>query len=105
MANFPIIKQLIRQIRCRSGIIFSRLVFVFIAAAFQHVQSNLSELESSANETDLVFLKGLLDNPAVKQLIQVRHEDHIHYDNSLPFDFMFISDIKEVEQYRQSLAS
>lgn len=51
---------------------FSRFDFIFSAAAFQHVRDNLTDLESTANETDLVFLKGILDNPAVKQLIQVR---------------------------------
>lgn len=46
------------------------------SAAFQHVRENVSELDSraGANETDLVFLKGLLDSPAVKQLMQVRPE-------------------------------
>jgi len=48
----------------------TRFSIFLIAAAFQHVRDNLDELEG-ANETDLVFLKGLLDNPAVKQLIQV----------------------------------
>ncbi|CAO1381367.1 unnamed protein product [Diamesa tonsa] len=43
-------------------------------AAFQHVRENVSELDSraGANETDLVFLKGLLDSPAVKQLMQIQ---------------------------------
>lgn len=60
-------------IRCRiCCIMFTRLTFVFIAAAFQHVRENLSDLENTANETDLVFLRGLLDSPAVQQLIQVR---------------------------------
>ena len=46
-------------------------------AAFQHVRENVSELDSraGANETDLVFLKGLLDSPAVKQLIHVRQNN------------------------------
>lgn len=39
--------------------------------AFQHVKDNLSEVDGGVNETDLVFLKGLLENPAVKQMIKV----------------------------------
>uniref|UniRef100_A0A182XL98 L27 domain-containing protein n=1 Tax=Anopheles quadriannulatus TaxID=34691 RepID=A0A182XL98_ANOQN len=42
-------------------------------AAFQHVRENLTDLNgrSEANETDLVFLQGILANPAVTQLIKV----------------------------------
>lgn len=40
--------------------------------AFQHVKDNISEADGVVSETDLVFLKGLLDNPAVKQMIKVR---------------------------------
>ena len=52
------------------------LLFLF-SAAFQHVCENVSELDrrAGANETDLVFLKGLLDSPAVKQLMQVRQNN------------------------------
>uniref|UniRef100_A0A182IZQ0 L27 domain-containing protein n=1 Tax=Anopheles atroparvus TaxID=41427 RepID=A0A182IZQ0_ANOAO len=41
-------------------------------AAFQHVRENLSDLNGrpEANETDLVFLQGILANPAVTQLIK-----------------------------------
>lgn len=41
--------------------------------AFQHVKNNLDDLEdrAGANETDLVFLRGLLDSPAVTQLIKI----------------------------------
>jgi hypothetical protein len=36
------------------------------------VRDNLAELESSgAQDTDLVFLKSLLDNPAVSEAIKV----------------------------------
>jgi hypothetical protein len=55
-------------------ITFLTLIFTsYFTEAFQHVRENFSELESVAvaNDTDLVFLKGLLDNPAVSQLIQV----------------------------------
>ncbi|XP_052868398.1 protein PALS2 isoform X2 [Anopheles cruzii] len=43
-------------------------------AAFQHVRDNLTELNgrSEANETDLVFLQGILANPAVTQLIKIQ---------------------------------
>lgn len=50
-------------------------LFVYqFADAYQHVKENLSELngKAGANETDLVFLRGLLDSPAVTQLIKVR---------------------------------
>ena len=48
-------------------------IFLFFPAAFQHVRENLGELNSrvGADETDLVFLKGLLDSPAVTQLMKV----------------------------------
>lgn len=41
--------------------------------AYQHVKNNLDDLEdrAGANENDLVFLQGLLDSPAVTQLIKV----------------------------------
>lgn len=44
-----------------------------LSAAFQHVRDNLSDLngKAGADENDLVFLKGLMDSPAVKQLIKV----------------------------------
>lgn len=55
----------------------------FVADAFQHVKENLSDLENAANETDLVFLKGLLDNPAVKQLIKVRKLDWLQMTSAV----------------------
>jgi hypothetical protein len=50
--------------------------FPSILAAFQHVRDNLSDLngKAGADETDLVFLKGLLASPAVTQLMKVRHK-------------------------------
>ncbi|XP_039441184.1 protein PALS2 isoform X1 [Culex pipiens pallens] len=43
-------------------------------AAFQHVRENLDDLngKSEANETDLVFLQGILENPAVTQVIKIQ---------------------------------
>ncbi|XP_053666298.1 protein PALS2 isoform X1 [Anopheles marshallii] len=43
-------------------------------AAFQHVRENLTDLNGrpEANETDLVFLQGILANPAVTQLIKIQ---------------------------------
>lgn len=35
------------------------------------MRNNLSELEENANDTDLAFLRGLLDNPAVSEAIKV----------------------------------
>ncbi|XP_058818233.1 uncharacterized protein LOC131681453 isoform X4 [Topomyia yanbarensis] len=41
-------------------------------AAYQHVRDNLEDLDgkTEANETDLVFLQGILENPAVTQMIK-----------------------------------
>ncbi|XP_052894341.1 protein PALS2 isoform X3 [Anopheles moucheti] len=43
-------------------------------AAFQHVRENLTDLNGrpEANDTDLVFLQGILANPAVTQLIKIQ---------------------------------
>ncbi|XP_021701679.1 MAGUK p55 subfamily member 6 isoform X4 [Aedes aegypti] len=43
-------------------------------AAFQHVRDNVEDLseKSEANETDLVFLQGILQNPAVTQMIKIQ---------------------------------
>ncbi|KAG8330382.1 MAGUK p55 sub member 6 [Homalodisca vitripennis] len=40
--------------------------------AFQHVRDNMEELNGSAGakETDLLFLRTLLDSPVVKSLVQ-----------------------------------
>lgn len=56
---------------CASRSEFSIWFFYLFTAAFQHVRNNLSELEETANDTDLAFLKGLLDNPAVSEAIKV----------------------------------
>ncbi|XP_076255969.1 MAGUK p55 subfamily member vari isoform X3 [Rhynchophorus ferrugineus] len=43
-------------------------------AAFQHVRQNIEDLDgkSGINETDLIFLKGLMDSPALKNLVKVQ---------------------------------
>ncbi|XP_015174510.1 PREDICTED: MAGUK p55 subfamily member 6 isoform X2 [Polistes dominula] len=41
-------------------------------AAFMHVRENLEELGKVANDTDLLFLKGLLDSPVVNSLVKVQ---------------------------------
>ncbi|XP_058818230.1 protein PALS2 isoform X1 [Topomyia yanbarensis] len=43
-------------------------------AAYQHVRDNLEDLDgkTEANETDLVFLQGILENPAVTQMIKIQ---------------------------------
>jgi hypothetical protein len=45
----------------------------FISAAMQQVLENLTELPSStgAEEIDLIFLKGIMENPIVKSLAKV----------------------------------
>lgn len=43
-----------------------------VPEAFQHVRDNMQELNGAgAKETDLLFLRHLLDSPVVKGLVQV----------------------------------
>lgn len=54
--------------------VFCLVLFVaFILAAMQQVLDNLTELPSStgAEEIDLIFLKGIMENPIVKSLAKV----------------------------------
>ncbi|XP_043502004.1 protein PALS2 isoform X3 [Polistes fuscatus] len=46
--------------------------FKSTSAAFMHVRENLEELGKVANDTDLLFLKGLLDSPVVTSLVKVQ---------------------------------
>ncbi|XP_019867829.1 protein PALS2 isoform X1 [Aethina tumida] len=43
-------------------------------AAFRHVRENIDELDgqNGINETDLIFLKGLMDSPVMKNLVKVQ---------------------------------
>lgn len=43
------------------------------SAAFNHVKDNITELNgrAGANETDLIFLKGLMDSSVLKSLVKV----------------------------------
>ncbi|XP_049802744.1 protein PALS2 isoform X2 [Schistocerca nitens] len=43
-------------------------------AAFQHVRDNIEELNGrvGANDTDLIFLKGLMDSPVMRSLVKVQ---------------------------------
>ncbi|XP_033207772.1 MAGUK p55 subfamily member 6 isoform X2 [Belonocnema kinseyi] len=41
-------------------------------AAFMHVRDNIEELGKVADETNLLFLKGLLDDPVVESLVRVQ---------------------------------
>lgn len=45
----------------------------FITAAFEHVRDNIDELDGKCgiDETDLIFLKGLMDSPVMKSLVKV----------------------------------
>lgn len=50
------------------------IIFIlFVIAAFQHVRDNMDEINNhvKAKETDIIFLKNLMDNPTVKSLIKV----------------------------------
>ncbi|XP_063993784.1 protein PALS2 isoform X2 [Diachasmimorpha longicaudata] len=42
------------------------------SAAFMHVRDNIQELGTVADDTDLLFLKGLLDSPVVTSLIKLQ---------------------------------
>ncbi|XP_033207773.1 MAGUK p55 subfamily member 6 isoform X3 [Belonocnema kinseyi] len=44
----------------------------FENAAFMHVRDNIEELGKVADETNLLFLKGLLDDPVVESLVRVQ---------------------------------
>jgi len=44
---------------------------VTVPAAFMHVRDNIEELGKVADDTDLLFLKGLLDSPVVTSLVKV----------------------------------
>lgn len=44
---------------------------VTVPAAFMHVRDNLEKLGKVADDTDLLFLKGLLDSPVVNSLVKV----------------------------------
>ncbi|XP_018402444.1 PREDICTED: MAGUK p55 subfamily member 6 isoform X2 [Cyphomyrmex costatus] len=45
---------------------------VTVPAAFMHVRDNIEELGKVADDTDLLFLKGLLDSPVVTSLVKVQ---------------------------------
>lgn len=45
---------------------------VTVPAAFMHVRDNIEQLgKVAADDTDLLFLKGLLDSPVVNSLVKV----------------------------------
>lgn len=46
---------------------------MIVTAAFQHVRDNMDEINYhvKAKETDIIFLKTLMDNPTVESLIKV----------------------------------
>lgn len=46
---------------------------MLVLAAFRHVRENIDELDgqNGINETDLIFLKGLMDSPVMKNLVKV----------------------------------
>lgn len=55
---------------------------VTVPAAFMHVRDNLEELGKVADDTDLLFLKGLLDSPVVTSLVKVSEQRKFSYSNS-----------------------
>jgi hypothetical protein len=44
-----------------------------VTAAFQHVRENIEDLNGrvGAHDTDLIFLKGLMDSPIMRSLVKV----------------------------------
>jgi len=50
-----------------------KIFFLIVTAAFQHVRDNMDEINYhvKAKETDIIFLKTLMDNPSVESLIKV----------------------------------
>ncbi|XP_070502108.1 protein PALS2 isoform X1 [Chironomus tepperi] len=72
-------------------------------AAFQHVKEHLTELDVQANDTDLVFLKGLLDNPAVAEAIRIQDKLEDPPEPSKPVRLGNIRLIRELEE-RYSVA-
>lgn len=72
---------IIKIILLHNGLKFTFFVFfyvAFISAAMQQVLENLTELPSStgAEEIDLIFLKGIMENPIVKSLAKVNRFIH-----------------------------
>ncbi|XP_058447800.1 protein PALS2 isoform X2 [Malaya genurostris] len=67
-------------------------------AAFQHVRDNLEELDgkTEANETDLVFLQGILENPAVTQVIKIQDKLEEASPPLIPIRLNNISLVREV---------
>ncbi|OAD60842.1 hypothetical protein WN48_04657 [Eufriesea mexicana] len=56
------------------------------SAAFMHVRDNLEELGKVADDTDLLFLKGLLDSPVVTSLVKVSE----HFQTGVLFFLRYI---------------
>lgn len=50
-----------------------KICILIVTAAFQHVRDNMDEINYhvKAKETDIIFLKTLMDNPTVESLIKV----------------------------------
>lgn len=47
---------------------------LWLSAAFQHVRDNIDGLNGTAGiqDTDLIFLKALMDSPVMRGLVKVR---------------------------------
>lgn len=60
-----------------AAIIYGDLNEIFIvSAAFEHLRNNIEELDGKVevDETDLIFLKGLMDSPVLQNLVKVRNQ-------------------------------
>lgn len=63
---------------------------IAVPAAFMHVRDNLEELGKVADDTDLLFLKGLLDSPVVTSLVKVSERFHVSYKRKIRHTLMFM---------------
>ncbi|XP_054715686.1 LOW QUALITY PROTEIN: protein PALS2-like [Uloborus diversus] len=59
---------------------------IFFSAAFQHVRDNIEDLNDrvGARETDISFLKGLMESPVVCSLIKVQDQLEENCQSELP---------------------
>lgn len=56
---------------------------LIVTAAFRHVRDNIEEIDVDAHDTDLIFLKGLLDSPVVKSLVKVSEKQTIRLTKTI----------------------
>lgn len=62
-----------------------------------HVRDNLEELGKVADDTDLLFLKGLLDSPVVTSLVKVSEQQFsiLRHLPSISFQSLYIKSTRD----------